>query len=62
MIKLTSEEMDKFTTEAHNELLNNIHDWAIRDLINWWHKWYMKTGHKRLGRILVQIKKEKAND
>lgn len=31
---------------------------AVRLVAEWWVKWYMKAGHKRLGRILVKIAKE----
>jgi len=32
---------------------SEIDNIIVRDMFTWWSKWYMKTGHKRLGRILV---------
>lgn len=27
---------------------------TIFDVANWWKRWYMKAGHKRLGRIIIK--------
>ena len=31
---------------------------GVDDIARWWSKWFLKAGHKRLGRILVGIAKE----
>ena len=31
----------------------NLNTMPAKDLIAWWTKWYIKAGHKRLGRILI---------
>ena len=33
-------------------------DEALTSVADWWAKWVMKAGHKRLGRILLQYKTE----
>lgn len=38
------EEMDK---------LGELDDNTLKSLAGWWERWYLKTGHKRLGRILM---------
>ena len=53
------QQMDDAAAQAQTELENNIDSLSARDIISWWSKWYMKTGHKRLGRILVAIGKMK---
>lgn len=50
-------EMDKAATDAENDLLNYSEE-AIDTIADWWGKWYGKAGHKRLGRVLVQIDKD----
>ena len=50
--------MDNATTEAEEDL-NNLPDEVVNPVADWWYKWFMKAGHKRLGRILVNIAKEK---
>ena len=57
------EEMDKAAAEAENDLSNLIGDGRIGcecadAFVDWWGRWFMKAGHKRLGRILVAIHKE----
>jgi hypothetical protein len=49
--------MDNAATEAENDLIN-LPDDIVNPMAEWWGKWYLKAGHKRLGRILVQIYKE----
>ena len=49
--------MDSAATEAENDL-NNLPDEVVLPVAQWWYKWYMKAGHKRLGRILVSIARE----
>ena len=50
-------QMDEAAAQAQTELEQNIENLSARDMISWWSKWYMKTGHKRLGRILVAMGK-----
>jgi len=50
-------QMDDAAAQAQTELEQNIDNLSARDMIRWWSKWYMKTGHKRLGRILVAMGK-----
>lgn len=52
-------QMDDAASRAQTEIEQNIDNLSARDIISWWSKWYMKTGHKRLGRILVAIGKMK---
>jgi hypothetical protein len=39
-------------------LEQNIDAWNARALAAWWERWYLKAGHKRLGRALVEIAKK----
>ena len=50
-------QMDEAADQAKAELEQSIDNLSARDIITWWSKWYMKTGHKRLGRILVAMGK-----
>ena len=52
-------QMDEAAQKALGELRENIDSWTARDLIKWWAGWYLKAGHKRLGRILVGISKNR---
>jgi len=45
--------MDNSVTDAENDLTNVDEDSLIM-VANWWSKWYMYAGHKRLARILLQ--------
>ena len=51
------EDMDSAATDAENDLNNLPHE-VVLPVAQWWYKWYMKVGHKRLGRILVSIARE----
>ena len=51
------EAMDKAAKEAQVELLNCYKEWSCKDVAQWWVKWYLKAGHKRLGRSMVQLDK-----
>lgn len=53
----TSEQFDASAEEARQDLAN-LESEAVVALAQWWAKWYTQAGHKRLGRILVQIAKE----
>jgi hypothetical protein len=48
---LTREEMDQYARQASDEL-HHLHPEAIKELANWWDKWYRLAGHRRLGRLL----------
>lgn len=57
-----SAKMDSAAVDAQNELLlgsDGAHPEfstaSALDLVRWWDRWYMKAGHKRLGRILVEV-------
>jgi hypothetical protein len=54
-------EMDEAAKKAEEELKQKIDVWTARDLVLWWTNWYMISGHKRLGRILVSIAKSRAD-
>lgn len=50
--KAVMEKMDAAADQAAEEL----HDMDAKDVepvARWWKKWYLKAGHKRLGRALV---------
>ena len=51
-------EMDAEAVRARVELEQNIDSWNARDVAAWWNRWYLKAGHKRLGRTLVEIAKK----
>ena len=48
-------QMDEAANQAREEIELSLNNWSAHDVIAWWSKWYMKTGHKRLGRILVEF-------
>ena len=56
----TEEEMDKAVLEAEKELRQKLEAGSATALFvaDWWTKWYMQAGHKRLGRLMVKIAKE----
>jgi len=51
-------EMDEAAREAETDLAT-IDQAAVETVAVWWLKWYMKAGHKRLGRIMVKVAKKK---
>jgi len=51
--------MDAAGEEAEADLTGKLDQWSAKDLIDWRGRWYLKAGHKRLGRLLVRIGKEK---
>jgi len=52
-------EMDDAAVLAGAEFTKDYVNWSARDVVVWWSKWYLKAGHKRLGRILVAKAKGK---
>ena len=54
--------MDDAATDAENDLatMSGDHDEAIQLVADWWASWFMKAGHKRLARILLQYKSKVA--
>jgi hypothetical protein len=51
-------EMDAAAGEAEKDLAT-LDQAAVETIAAWWSKWYMKAGHKRLGRIMVKLAKKK---
>ena len=49
----TIAEMDNYAIDAQNDLVN-VDQESLEKVAAWWEKWYLKCGHKRLGRILVK--------
>ena len=54
-------QMDEAAEQAAVELDKNVDNWSAKDIISWWSRWYMKAGHKRLGRLLVARGKKTSN-
>jgi len=50
------EKMDAAAVQAEEEFgeLFDQNPEAVRTIGEWWNRWFMKAGHKRLGRILVR--------
>jgi hypothetical protein len=51
-------EMDAAAKEAEKDLAS-LDQAAVQAIAAWWSKWYLKAGHKRLGRIMVKLSKKK---
>ena len=51
-------EMDAAAEEAEKELAT-LDQAAVETVAAWWAKWFMKAGHKRLGRLMVKVAKKK---
>lgn len=49
------QDMDKARDAAAAALTRMPQD-AVQLMANWWHQWYMKAGHRRLGRLLLTKK------
>lgn len=53
--------MDQAAADAEKELQEWIKDPTFASvffrLASWWSKWYMKAGHKRLGRVVEKYGK-----
>ncbi|OGR94527.1 MAG: hypothetical protein A2902_04215 [Elusimicrobia bacterium RIFCSPLOWO2_01_FULL_64_13] len=52
--------MDDAAAQAEAELRKNFKTWSAENIAAWWSVWYLKAGHKRLGRILVRLGREPA--
>jgi len=50
-------EMDAAAKEAEKDLAT-LDQAAVQAIATWWAKWYLKAGHKRLGRIMVRLAKK----
>lgn len=56
------EAMDLAANDAEADL-KDVSVEALEAVAMWWKQWYMKAGHKRLGRILLQyVPKEQKNE
>ena len=51
-------QMDADALEARKDLELHLAEWQAKDVAAWSKRWYMKAGHKRLGRILVDLAKK----
>ena len=51
------QDMDEAAANAEEDLAN-IDDAAVKAVSEWWKKWYMQAGHKRLARILLRQLKQ----
>ena len=54
--------MDKAATDAEDDAMENIPGDAMHIVADWWQSWYMKAGHKRLARVLLQYASEKRKE
>lgn len=58
--------MDNAAVDAENQLseatTNPELEPGINWVIDWWYGNFMKAGHKRLGRVLVQYAKERQKE
>ncbi|KKN53787.1 hypothetical protein LCGC14_0598800 [marine sediment metagenome] len=52
--------MDDAAADAQNDLaeVGAPPEEALVSVANWWAKWYLKAGHKRLARVLLEYKTE----
>ena len=47
------DKMDEAAISAERDIRDTELD-TFRRVATWWKKWYLKTGHKRLARVLLQ--------
>ena len=47
--------MEEEGTKAAQELTDNFGKYSAEDVALWFERWYLRAGHKRLGRTLVQF-------
>ena len=57
MAEFNPEEMDRAAREAEDDL-QNLTGEAVKSVSEWFAKWYLRAGHKRLGRVLVALAKQ----
>jgi len=50
-------QMNEAADQAKTELQKHYTQWSAREVADWWNRWYLKAGHKRLGRILIAMTK-----
>jgi hypothetical protein len=55
-------EFDEAAEAAEKDLRENYDDNEIYIMAKWWKEHYLKAGHKRLGRVLLKVAKEKNDD
>lgn len=48
--------------DAAEDILKKMSKEEVESVGKWWQEWYLKAGHKRLGRILVKRMKELDHD
>jgi len=46
--------MDNAAAGAENDAAENVPEEALNEVANWWKRHYLKAGHKRLARVLLQ--------
>ena len=61
MAEFNVEDMDNAAKNAETELTGTLSGEAVTQVAEWFAKWYLKAGHKRLGRLLVKIAKNPEN-
>ena len=49
--------MEDAANEAEQDLGNRSND-VVQPMAQWFQKWYVKAGYKRLGKIMVNIAKK----
>jgi len=54
--QLTPEQMDSYAEDASKELIILGGEGTVAQLADWWRRWYLKAGHKRLARMLMMVK------
>ena len=58
MADFNVEDMDKAAKDAEKDLTETLSGESVTGVAEWFAKWYLKAGHKRLGRLLVTIAKD----
>ncbi len=53
---MTPEQMDTAAKKAGEELLVMCEAGTVPEVADWWRRWYLTAGHKRLARLLMQVK------
>jgi hypothetical protein len=61
MTNESQQSMDNAANEAEQELENIPND-MILPVAQWFNKWYLRAGYKRLGKIMVGIAKQLENN